>query len=148
MKTQLKYSAAFFSFRSQRVNIIKRYTQLHATCIYPQGLFIPNSLRWTSGKSVRNWSETPKIRRLPFYKINNMHVHHWVLMFPLICVLTDGWANNRDAVDLRRHRAHYDVTVMSVRPMLTRFTNADMRHTLHWVKSLLKGINLVTMILW
>ena len=25
---------------------------------------------------------------------------------------TNGWANNRDAGDLRRHRAHYDVTVM------------------------------------
>ena len=25
---------------------------------------------------------------------------------------TNGWANNRDAGDLRRHRAHYDVIVM------------------------------------
>ena len=25
---------------------------------------------------------------------------------------TNGWVNNRDAGDLRRHRAHYDVTVM------------------------------------
>ena len=25
---------------------------------------------------------------------------------------TNGWANNRDAGDLRRHRAHHDVTVM------------------------------------
>ena len=25
---------------------------------------------------------------------------------------TNGWANNRDACDLRRRRAHYDVTVM------------------------------------
>ena len=24
----------------------------------------------------------------------------------------NGWANNRDAADLRRHRGHYDVTVM------------------------------------
>ena len=30
----------------------------------------------------------------------------------LICVWTNGWANNRDAPYLRRHRAHYDVTVM------------------------------------
>ena len=34
------------------------------------------------------------------------------LMFSLICAWTNGWANNRDAGDLRRHRAHYDVTVM------------------------------------
>ena len=30
------------------------------------------------------------------------------LMFSLICVWTNGWANIRDAGDLRRHRAHYD----------------------------------------
>ena len=30
----------------------------------------------------------------------------------LICAWTNGWINNRDAGDLRRHRTHYDVTVM------------------------------------
>ena len=34
-------------------------------------------------------------------------------MFSSICSWTNGWANNRDAGDLRHHRAHYDVTVMS-----------------------------------
>ena len=33
------------------------------------------------------------------------------LMFSLICAWTNGWANNRDAGDLRRNRAHYYVTV-------------------------------------
>ena len=33
-------------------------------------------------------------------------------MFSLICVGTKGWVNNREAGDLRRYRAHYDVTVM------------------------------------
>ena len=37
---------------------------------------------------------------------------HGALMFYLICAWTNGWANNRDAGDLRCHRAHYDVTVM------------------------------------
>ena len=32
------------------------------------------------------------------------------LMFSLICARTNGWGNNRGAGDLRRHRAHYDVT--------------------------------------
>ena len=32
------------------------------------------------------------------------------LMFPLICSWTRGWVNNRDAVDLRRHRARHKVT--------------------------------------
>ena len=34
------------------------------------------------------------------------------LMLSLICAWTKGWVNNQDADDLRRHRAHYDVTVM------------------------------------
>ena len=34
------------------------------------------------------------------------------LMFSLMSAWTHGWANNRDAGDLGRHRAYYDVTVM------------------------------------
>ena len=34
------------------------------------------------------------------------------LMFSLIYAWINGWVNNRKAGDLRRHRAHYDVTVM------------------------------------
>ena len=46
--------------------------------------------------------------------------HRWIptqrpVTFPLICVSTNGWINNRDAGDLRRHRAHYDVTVIVLR---------------------------------
>ena len=33
-------------------------------------------------------------------------------MFSLICVWINGWANNSEAGDLRRYRAHYDVIVM------------------------------------
>ena len=34
------------------------------------------------------------------------------LMFSLICVWINGWLNTREAGDLRRYRAHHDVTVM------------------------------------
>ena len=42
---------------------------------------------------------------------------HWCLVMQsfdvsLICFSTNGWANNRDAGDLRHHRAHNDITVM------------------------------------
>ena len=46
--------------------------------------------------------------------------HRWIphkgqwrgtLTFSLICTWTNGWVNNRDAGDLRRHRAPYDITV-------------------------------------
>ena len=35
------------------------------------------------------------------------------LMFSLTCAWIDAWVNNREAGDLRRYRAHYDVTVMT-----------------------------------
>ena len=38
----------------------------------------------------------------------------WVLMFSLICAWINGWVNNHEAGNLRRHRAHCDVIVMIV----------------------------------
>ena len=35
------------------------------------------------------------------------------MMFSLICVWTNGWANSWETGHLRRHRAHYDDTVMT-----------------------------------
>ena len=47
-------------------------------------------------------------------------------MFSLICVWRNDWVNDGEAGDLRRYRAHYDVTVMKPndtrpfhKPMLT-----------------------------
>ena len=36
-----------------------------------------------------------------------------VLVFSLICALINGWVNNHEVGFVRRHRAHYNVTVMS-----------------------------------
>ena len=36
------------------------------------------------------------------------------IVFSLICTWTNDWPNNGDAGDLRRHRAHYDITVMKM----------------------------------
>ena len=46
--------------------------------------------------------------------VNSPHKGQWrgALMFSLICVWINGRVNNREAGDLRRYRAHYDVTVM------------------------------------
>ena len=42
-----------------------------------------------------------------------------LMMFPLIAWI-NGWINNRDAGDLKCHRAHYDVTVMNRRAINDR----------------------------
>ena len=46
--------------------------------------------------------------------VNCPHTDQWrrALMFSLMCAWTGSWVNNQDAGDLRRHRAHYDVTVI------------------------------------
>ena len=59
----------------------------------------------------RYWPFVRGIHRSP---VNSPHKGQWhgALMFSLICVWIHGWVNNREAGDLRRYCAHYDVTVM------------------------------------
>ena len=59
----------------------------------------------------RNWPFVRGIHRSP---VNYPHKGQWrgALMFSVICARINGWVNNREAGDLRRHRTHYDVTVM------------------------------------
>ena len=67
---------------------------------------------------VINWKHFPRywpfVRGIHRSPVNSPHKGQWrgALMFPLICVWINGWVNNREAGDLRRYRAHYDVTVM------------------------------------
>ena len=46
--------------------------------------------------------------------VNSPHKGQWLgaLIFSLICVWINDWVNNREAGDLRRYRAHFDVTLM------------------------------------
>ena len=47
-------------------------------------------------------------------RVNSPHKGQWhgALMFSLICIWINGWVNNGEAGDLRRHHAHYDVIIM------------------------------------
>ena len=46
--------------------------------------------------------------------VNSSHKGQWrgALMFSLPYVWVNGWVSSREAGDLRRYRAHFDVTVM------------------------------------
>ena len=67
---------------------------------------------------VIKWKHFPRYR--PFvwethrWPVNSPHKGQWrgTLVFTLICAWIDGWVNNREVGDLRRHCDHYDVTVM------------------------------------
>ena len=65
----------------------------------------------------RYWPFVRGIHRSP---VNSPHKGQWRVasMFSLICVWINDWVNNREAGDLRRYRAHYDVTLM---PILLNF---------------------------
>ena len=59
----------------------------------------------------RYWPFVRGIHRSP---VNSLHKGQWrgALMFSMICPRINGWVNNREAGDLRRHRAHYNIIVM------------------------------------
>ena len=60
---------------------------------------------------LRYWPFVRGIHRSP---MNSPHRGQWrgALMYSLSCAWINGWVNNREAGDLRRHRTHYDVIVM------------------------------------
>ena len=67
---------------------------------------------------IIKWKHFPRywpfVRRIQRSPVNSPHSGQWrgALMFSLICVWINDWVNNREAGDLRRYRAHYDVIVM------------------------------------
>ena len=54
------------------------------------------------------------VRGIHRWLVNSPHKGQWrgAFMFSLICAWINGCANSREAGDLRRHRAYYDVIVM------------------------------------
>ena len=76
-----------------------------------------NSL-WHSNDDVIKWKHFPRywpfVRGIHRSPVNFPHKDQWreALIFSLICGRINGWVNNREAGDLRRQRAHYDVIVM------------------------------------
>ena len=64
----------------------------------------------------------PFVRGIHRSPVNSPHKGQWrgAFMFSLICAWINRWVNNREAGDLRRYRAHYDVIVMNdVNELLT-----------------------------
>ena len=66
-------------------------------------------IKWTN--VPRHWPFVRGIHRSP---VNFPHKGQLrgALMLSLICAWINGYVNSREAGDLRRYRAHYDVTVM------------------------------------
>ena len=85
-------------------------------------LFHDDVIKWKH--FPRNWPFVRKIHRSP---VNFPHKGQWrgALMFSLIYVWINDWANNREAGDLRRQHGHYDVIVMLLHNCLLATTGFD-----------------------
>ena len=70
----------------------------------------------------RCWPSVRGIHRSP---VNSPHKGQWrgALMLSLICAWINGRVNNGDAGDLRRHLAHYDVTLMVMYTYVIKWMN-------------------------
>ena len=78
----------------------------------------PSDTIWRQHDDVIKWKHFP--RNWPFVRgihrspVNSPHKGQWrgALMFSLICVWINDWVHNREAGDLRRYLANYDVIAM------------------------------------
>ena len=80
--------------------------------------------RWMPSQRASNHDDVIKWKHFPLYwlsvrgihrsPVNSPHKGQWrgALMISLICARINGWVNNREPGDLRRHHLHYDVIVM------------------------------------
>ena len=74
----------------------------------------------TDHDDVNKWRHFPRywpfVWGIHWSPVNSPHKGQWcgALMFSLIYAWINGWENNHEAGDLRCHRAHYVITVMSI----------------------------------
>ena len=92
-------------------------------------------IKWKS--FTRYWPFPRGIHRSP---VNSPHKGQWrgALMVSLMYSWINGWVNSREAGDLRRHRAHYDATVMKYE------RNDDSSQTLLLQNSILTLVTLMS----
>ena len=78
------------------------------------------------------------VREIHRWPVNFPHKGQWrgALMFSLICAWINDWMNNREAGDLRRHCAHYDVIVMTVGTVDIKSGHGRMKNmNIQWIHS-------------
>ena len=83
----------------------------------------PHVWKWPLRDDVIKWEHFsrywPFVQWIHRSSVNSPHKGQWrvALIFSLICAGRNGWVDNWDAGDLRRHLAHFDVTVIVSSPM-------------------------------
>ena len=116
----LNYTDAYrFSqnYRYIRISKVSRYVFLHLIPkLSDETFFTPHDQQVHD--DVTKWKHFPRywhfVRGIHRWPVDSSQKGQWrgEFVFSLICAWAIGWANNHDAGDLRRHRAHYDATVI------------------------------------
>ena len=87
-------------------------------------IFMPQASCGAIHDDVIKWKHFPRywpfVRGIHRPPVNIPPKGQWrgALMFSFICAWTNTWASKQYVGDLRRYRAHYDVTVMELRPQV------------------------------
>ena len=85
---------------------------------FSQGIHLALIDSFQKHADVIKWKHIPRywsfVWGIHLWPVNSPHKGQWrgALMLPLIYAWINGWVNNCEAGDLRRHRTHYDVIVM------------------------------------
>ena len=116
LQITIKLIRSFFNEKSQFLRSIHAtVTQRHKARASSKGQHFHFMMTSSNGNifrvTGRMWGEFTGHRWIPLTKASDAKLCCF-LLFSVICASTNGWVNNRDAGDLRRHRAHYHVTVM------------------------------------
>ena len=108
--------------------IIRLMTQ-NKKCLQNKSNQISTTRFWISTKhdDVMKWKHFPHywsfVRGIPRSPVKSPHKGQWrgAFMFSLVYAWINRWVNNREAGDMRRCRAHYDVIVMRWVKLSTSF---------------------------
>ena len=103
--------------RHNHVNKINHNTTAGGISCFSLWPNIKTTNQFINHDDIIKWKHFPRYWPLVRGIHQSPHKGQWrgALMFSLICTRINGWVNNGETGDLRRHHAHYDVTVMDGR---------------------------------
>ena len=105
LSTGIEYRAKYMCVRFPFIAWYSNIRHLHLGGIpwVSYLLFDEDVIKWKHFQRYR-----PFVRGILRWPVNSSRKGQWrgALVFSLIHAWTNGWANNRDAGDLRRHRTH------------------------------------------
>ena len=141
-------TTSYFTIKTYTLTYICTYIYIHIhiyiyiyiymniyICLYVYIKYMSNRCHKsvTLCRSIANHDDVIKWKHFPRYRplvrgihrspVNSPHKGRWrgALMFSLFCAWINGWVNNLEAGDLRRHSAHYDVIVMFKHSIHTQY---------------------------